>query len=98
MANEYRKGTMKVELKTEDGMTLTKEHGFTIEEEPGKVLSFDLIAHPEYGYILLFANAVGLITHWNNQQLEEAKNIVNKAVDLELARRKENNYASSPTE
>ena len=89
MADQYRKGTMKVELRHDNGMTLTKEHGFTIEEEPGKVLSFDLIAHPEYGYILLFANAVGLVTHWSTGQLEEARNIVNKAVDLELARRKD---------
>lgn len=88
MAQEYRKGTMKVELKTEEGMTLTKEHGFRVQEESGKVLNFDLIAHPEYGHILMFADGVCMLSFWTDEQLEQARDIVNTAVDSELARRK----------
>jgi len=94
MVSEYRKGTLRVGVKTEDGMTLTEEYGFRVEEEKGKILNFDLIAHPDYGFLLLFANAVCMLSYWTNEQLEEARSMVNKAVANELERRGVENVTS----
>jgi hypothetical protein len=81
------KGTMKVELKTENDYVLTNEYGFTIEEERGKFLAFDLIDHPELGTTVLFGNQVFALKFWDTEDLSKGLQIITEAVAREMERR-----------
>lgn len=81
------KGKIRVELKDERGMRLTKEHGFTIEEGDGKVLAFDLIENEDYGISLLFGDQVFFLKFWDSGDLDKAESIVKRAVFEERMRR-----------
>jgi len=86
--NEAVKGVMKVELKDAGGKTLTKDHGFTIQEEQ-KVLSFDKIDRPEdYGTVLLFGDQVFFVKYWDDADLERALALTKEVFEGELERRK----------
>ncbi len=81
-------GVMSVAVKTEKGFTLTHEYGFTVEEENGKILSFDLLEHPELGTTVLFGNQVFALKFWDEEDLHAGLRIVSLAVEKELKRRK----------
>ena len=81
------KGNMKVSVKTDKGMVLSKEHGFTIEEENGNVLSFDYIHHPEFGAALLFGNQVFFLKFWRDEDLKQGLDTITKSFNAELQRR-----------
>ncbi len=81
------KGNMKVALKDERGMRLTQEHGFTVEEEAGKVLAFDLIENEEFGISLLFGNQIFFLKFWDTEDLDKAENIIKRAIFRERMRR-----------
>lgn len=81
-------GVMSVAVKTEKGFTLTRDHGFTIEEEAGKVLAFDIIEHPELGVTLLFGNQVFALKYWDDKDLQKGLDAFSKAVYKETERRK----------
>lgn len=83
------KAVMSVSLKTEKGFVLTKDHGFTVEEEDTKVLAFDLLNHPELGTTILFGNQVFALKYWDEEDLHKGLHIVSDAVRLELERRKD---------
>jgi hypothetical protein len=82
------KGNMKVSVKTDKGMLLSKDHGFTIEEENGNVLSFDYINHPEFGAALLFGNQVFFLKFWKDEDLQQGLETITKSFIAELERRK----------
>ena len=86
---EVQKGTAKVVLKNENGMVLTKEYGFTVQEEDGKVLSFDFIEHPEMGCMLLFGNQVFALKFWKDEDLQKALKMIDVAVLAEEIRRRD---------
>ncbi len=86
MANN---GTLTVAVKTEKGHTLTHEYGFTVEEETGKVLAFDMLQHEELGITLLFGNQVFALRFWDEEDLQKGLGMLTSAVDAELKRRKE---------
>ena len=88
-------GIMSVAVKTEKGFTLTQDYGFTVEEENGKILAFDILEHPELGTTVLFGNQVFALKFWNDEDLHAGLRIVSLAVKKELERRKED--GSSPT-
>ena len=81
------KGNMKVSVKTDTGVILSKEHGFTVEEENGNVLSFDYINHPEFGAALLFGNQVFFLKFWKDENLKQALETINTSFNAELKRR-----------
>ena len=83
------KGTMAVAVKTEKGYTLTNEYGFTVEEEDGSVLAFDLLEHPDLGTALLFGCQVFALKFWNDEDLEKGLRIVTDAITSELDRRED---------
>ena len=84
---EHRKGTAKITLKDERGFILTKDFGFTIEEESGKLLAFDLIDHPELGTTLLFGDQVFSLRFWQNADLDKGLAMLTEAVRREKGRR-----------
>lgn len=81
------KGNMKVSVKTDKGMLLSKDHGFSIEEENGNVLSFDYIHHPEFGAALLFGNQVFFLKFWRDEDLKRGLDTITKSFNAELERR-----------
>ena len=83
-----QRGTMKTGLKTEKGITLTQERGFTVEEADGKVLAFDVADHVELGTVLLFGNQVFALKFWDNEDLEKGLRIFSRAIETEMERRK----------
>lgn len=80
-------GNLKIGIKEEGGMLLTENHGFTIQEEANKVLSFDKYWHDEYGSVLLFGDQVYFIKFWDTDDLIKARNLLNSVIDGELERR-----------
>lgn len=86
-------GVMSVAVKTERGYTLTRDYGFTVEEEDGKILAFDLLVHPDLGVTLLFGNQVFALKFWDEEDLHKGLQTISKAVKLELDRRKDNDPA-----
>lgn len=81
-------GKMNVELKEKDGTTLTKEHGFTVKEEAGKVLKFDVIERPDYGTVLLFGDQVYFLSFWDDEDIERALELTKEVFEGELERRR----------
>jgi hypothetical protein len=81
-------GVMSVAVKTEKGFTLTREYGFTIEEDHGKVLAFDLVEHPQLGVTLLFGNQVFALKFWDDEDLKRGLGTFSQAVAKEMERRK----------
>jgi len=86
--NEATKGKMNVTVKDERGMRLTQEHGFTVQEEEGKVLSFDKIDREDYGTVLLFGDQVYFVKFWDDKDLERALTLTKEVFEGELERRK----------
>jgi len=80
-------GKVKVAVKTERGLTLTKEHGFTVEEVQGKVLGFDIMETEEYGTSLLFGEQIFFLKFWDDTDLDRAESIVQRAIFRERLRR-----------
>ena len=60
---------------------------FTVEEENGKVLSFDMLYHEELGPTLLFGNQVFVLKFWDDADLQRGLEMFTAAVEMELARR-----------
>jgi len=87
-------GVMSVAVKTEKGFTLTRDYGFTVEEENGKILAFDILEHPELGTTVLFGSQVFALKFWDEEDLHAGLKIVSLAVKKELERRKN---GTSPT-
>jgi hypothetical protein len=81
-------GVMTVAVKTEKGYTLTNQYGFTVEEEHGKVLAFDLFDHPELGTTVLFGNQVFVLKFWDDADLEKGLTLVKDALEKEQEKRK----------
>ncbi len=88
--SESLQGTLKVSLKDDKGVTLTKEHGFSIEEENGDILSFDYIENEEHGSVLLFGNQIFFLKFWRDEDLQKAQDVLSKAFARELERRQSN--------
>lgn len=82
-----QQGVMTVAVKTEKGFTVTRDHGFTIEEENGKVLAFDYLEHPDLGITVLFGNQVFALKFWNDEDLTKGLDMLTKAVEAERNRR-----------
>lgn len=82
-------GKMKIKVKNERGMTLTKEHGFTIEETD-KVLAFDIIESEEYGITLLFGDQIFFLKFWKDEDLIRAESLIKRAIYRERLSRHEN--------
>ena len=80
-------GKIKVKVKTERGLTLTQEHGFTVEEADGTVIGFDIMETEEYGTSLLFGNQIFFLKFWDDEELEKAERIVMRAIFRERIRR-----------
>lgn len=80
-------GKAKVNIKTDRGLTLTKEHGFTVEEADGKVLGFDIVETEEYGTALLFGDQIFFLKFWDEDDLVKAECIVQRAIFQERLRR-----------
>ena len=59
---------MKVSVKTDRGLVLSQEHGFTVEEADGKVLGFDIIETEEHGTTLLFGDQVFFLKFWDDEK------------------------------
>ena len=89
-------GVMSVAVKTEKGFTLTRDYGFTVEEENGKILAFDLLVHPDLGTTVLFGNQVFALKFWDEEDLHNGLKIVSKAINMELERRKEDGTSPTP--
>ncbi len=81
-------GVMSVAVKTEKGFTLTRDYGFTVEEENGNVLAFDLLDHPELGTTVLFGNQVFALKFWDDEDLQKGLQTFSEAFNRELERRK----------
>jgi len=86
--NKQFMGKMNVGIKAENGMALTKEHGFTVTEEANKVLSFDKIDREDYGTVLLFGDQVYFVKFWDDADLERALALTKEVFEGELERRK----------
>lgn len=80
-------GQVKVSVKTDRGLTLTKEHGFTVEEADGKVLGFDIMETEEYGTALLFGDQIFFLKFWDDEDLDKAESIVQRVLYRERLRR-----------
>lgn len=81
------KGEAKVTTVVEDGFTLTEKYGFTIVQENGLPLAFDVLDHPKYGKVLLFANEVLFLGFWPEEKLRKGKEVLVQAFEAELLRR-----------
>ena len=88
-------GVMSVAVKTERGFTLTRDYGFTVEEEGGNILAFDLLEHPELGTTVLFGNQVFALKFWDDEDLQKGLQTISEAFNKELERRK-NGTAPTP--
>jgi hypothetical protein len=88
------KGKMRVDLKTEKGITIGKDYGFVVEEENGKVLAFDVTDHPELGTTLLFGNQIFALKFWDELDLHAGLEIISTAVNRELERRQKLNVST----
>lgn len=86
--NKQFMGKMNVGIKAENGMALTKEHGFTVTEEANKVLSFDKIDREDYGTVLLFGDQVYFVKFWDDADIERALALTKEVFEGELERRK----------
>ena len=82
-------GVMSVAVKTEKGVTLTRDYGFTVEEDDGKLLAFDILEHPDLGVTVLFGNQVFALKFWNDEDLHAGLRIISLAVKKELNRRQD---------
>jgi len=80
-------GVMSVAVKTEKGVTLTRDYGFTVEEENNKVLAFDLLEHPDLGISVLFGTQVFALKFWDEKDLHKGLEIISTAFNKELERR-----------
>lgn len=87
MADVSRQGKAKVELTTDSGFILSKDYGFTVQEENGKVVAFDLFEHPDLGMMLLFGSQVFALSFWKEEQLDKALENFSAAVSKEKSRR-----------
>ncbi len=83
------KGTMSVAVKTEKGFTLTREYGFTVEQENGAILAFDLLQHPELGTTILFGDQVFALKFWDNEDLYRGLKIITEGIEAEFDRRED---------
>ncbi len=81
-------GVMSVAVKTERGFTLTRDYGFTVEEENGRILAFDVLEHPDLGITVLFGNQVFALKFWNDEDLHRGIETLSQAFKKELDRRK----------
>ena len=84
------KGKSRISVKNEDGFVLSKDYGFTIEEENGELLAFDMHNHPELGTALLFGNQVFFLKFWTDEKLEQGMSMVKHAFETEWNRRHSN--------
>ncbi len=82
-------GVMAIVTKTEKGFTLTREFGFTVEEENEKVIAFDLLEHPQMGITILFGNQVFALKFWDEEDLYKGVEMFSQAIRMELERREE---------
>ncbi len=82
------KGNVNIRIEDEAGMSLTKEHGFTVKEETGKVLSFDRIDREDYGTVLLFGDQVYFVKFWDTEDIERALTLTKEVFEGELERRR----------
>ncbi len=82
-------GVFSKDQEDKDGIILTKEYGFLVTEEEGKVLSFDKLDNPEYGNVLLFGDQVFFLKFWDTESLEKAQRLVTDAISHELQRRRQ---------
>ena len=83
-----QEGKMKVEIKDDRGFLLSKEYGFTVQEE-SRVLAFDLYDNPDIGPMLLFGDQVCALRFWRDEDLENGRRVVNAAIDMELRKRRD---------
>ena len=90
-----KQNVMRVETKDERGIVLSKEYGFTVEEENGKVLAFDLINHPDLGITLLFGEQVFVLRFWDDEALTSGLSMVAQAITQELERRENESIKTS---
>lgn len=81
-------GNLRVGVKDENGFVLTKDYGFTVEEENGKYLAFDLHDHPELGIMLLFGQQVFSLKFWSEEDLHRGLKMLNTGFTRELERRR----------
>jgi hypothetical protein len=82
-------GKMDIEIyEADSGKILTKERGFTVKEEAGKVLSFDAIERPDYGTVLLFGDQAYFVKFWDDEDLERALALTKEVFEGEIARRR----------
>lgn len=80
-------GVMNVAVKTERGVVLTRDYGFTVEEENNKVLAFDLLEHSDLGISVLFGTQVFALKFWDEEDLHKGLEIISTAFNKELERR-----------
>jgi len=85
--NKEFKGEAIVKTKVENGFTLTEKYGFTIVQENGLPLAFDVFDHPGYGKVLLFANEVIFLGFWDKDKLQKGRDVLVKAFADEIERR-----------
>ena len=76
MDNKIGPGVFSKEQLDKDGIVLTKEFGFLVEEEAGKVLAFDRIDSPDYGRVLLFGDQVFFLKFWGIEELQKASKLI----------------------
>ncbi len=80
-------GNMKVSIKNENGMMLSKDYGFTIQEEQ-RILGFDLHEHPQLGTMILFGDQVFALKYWKSEDIEKGMKLLEDGFQKELERRK----------
>lgn len=81
-------GVFSKEQESKDGIILTKDYGFLVEEEAGKVLSFDKVVNEEYGNVLLFGDQVFFLKFWDTEDLKKAYKLVAEVFSDELQKRR----------
>jgi len=82
--NKVGAGVFSKEQLSKDGMVPTKEFGFMVEEEVGKVLAFDRIDNQEYGRVLLFGDQVFFLSFWDSEELQKAGKLVSEIISEEI--------------
>jgi len=83
---EARKGKMKVSVEDSAGIILTKEYGFTVEEDQNGI-SFDYFDHPEYGKMLLLNQDIFFLKFWKTEDIKRLQRLINDATNEELIKR-----------
>jgi hypothetical protein len=78
---------MKVTVETEGGFIVSRDYGFTVQEENGKVVAFDLYDHPDLGVLVLFGQQVFALSFWKDEDLDKGLRIISEAVAKEKERR-----------